>query len=174
MKKNFMLGIVGFCLLFMLATYAQSAVVYVKSDAAGANNGTSWANAFTNFQTAINASAPGDQLWVCKGTYSGSFTSKDGISIYGGFLGNETLLIERNWVLNETILSSGGPILTLSSNNTIDGLIIKNGNYDYGGGINLPSGKSNVSTYNCQFINNRSETQYNGRGGQYSPNRLSQ
>lgn len=43
---------------------ATAADVYASSTAAGANNGTNWANAYTNLQTAVNACAAGDRLFT--------------------------------------------------------------------------------------------------------------
>ncbi|RIL11373.1 MAG: hypothetical protein DCC75_02455 [Proteobacteria bacterium] len=91
-----------------------SAQIYVDSDSAGANDGTSWENAFTNLQSALLASQAGAEIWVSAGTYkpdSGSgnrdatFQMKSGVALYGGFSGGETALDQRNPSLNETILS---------------------------------------------------------------------
>jgi gliding motility-associated-like protein len=43
--------------------------LYVNSNATGANNGTSWANAFTNLQDALNCIDDGEEIWVASGTY---------------------------------------------------------------------------------------------------------
>ncbi len=68
-------------------------------------DGTSWATAFpgTSLQTAINASAPGDEVWVATGTYfttNGAnrnvyFNMVNGVAVYGSFNGTETLLSQR-------------------------------------------------------------------------------
>jgi len=86
----------------------------------GLNNGTSWANAYTNLQTAINAAGAGAQIWVAAGTYkptsyldpnvtndarSRSFLLKGGVSVLGGFAGTETQLDQRDVESNPTILS---------------------------------------------------------------------
>ncbi|MBL7774959.1 MAG: hypothetical protein JNK89_03105, partial [Saprospiraceae bacterium] len=47
----------------MLASLNAQQTIFVKHDAAGANNGTSWANAYTTLYAALNAANPGDQLW---------------------------------------------------------------------------------------------------------------
>ena len=72
---------------------------YVKPGGTGSGNG-SWNNASSNLQGMINASDEQDQVWVAAGEYqpaSGqSFSMKEGVKIYGGFVGNETALIQRN------------------------------------------------------------------------------
>jgi hypothetical protein len=91
-------------------------ILYVNAAAAGLNNGASWANAYTNLQTALTAAAAGSQVWVAAGTYapaSGtdatqqaiSFQLKSGVAIYGGFAGGETALSSRNIAANPTILT---------------------------------------------------------------------
>ena len=94
--------------------------IYVNLAATGANNGTTWADAYTNLQTAINAAGAGAQIWVKAGTYkptsyldpkvtndprSRSFILKGGVSVLGGFAGMETQLDQRDVESNPTILS---------------------------------------------------------------------
>jgi hypothetical protein len=94
---------------------------YVKPTASGSGDGASWANASSDLQAMINASAAGDSVWVAAGTYkptawptgcSGcidprdyTFHVKDGVNLYGGFAGTETDLSQRDIAANETILS---------------------------------------------------------------------
>jgi hypothetical protein len=99
------------CLLVAQWLPAQS-VVYVRSVATGANNGTSWDNAYTQLDAALDNFQPGQQIWVAKGTYVAADTILDvsfnlvtGMKIYGGFAGSESSLSQRNIGLNATILS---------------------------------------------------------------------
>ncbi|GGG89107.1 hypothetical protein GCM10011416_01900 [Polaribacter pacificus] len=86
---------------------------YVKSDATGNNDGSSWANAFTDITTAINESYAGGVIWIASGTYKPHASSRDvyytiskeNLKIYGGFAGTETALNDRVFGANETILS---------------------------------------------------------------------
>ncbi|WP_460474350.1 ELWxxDGT repeat protein, partial [Emticicia fontis] len=91
---------------------------YVKYDAVGTNNGTSWQNAYTSLQSAIENSCAGTEIWIARGTYHPSLLPQDStdnryktfqleaeLLIYGGFRGDETLLSERDVAANPTILS---------------------------------------------------------------------
>jgi len=93
--------------------YAPRPIIYVKSNATGANNGTSWADAFTDLQSAINVADCQSQIWVAKGTYKPtntlnkniSFNVKNYVDWYGGFNGSESALNERNWLVNQSIIT---------------------------------------------------------------------
>jgi predicted outer membrane repeat protein len=84
-------------------------VIYVNRAATGANNGTSWANAYTKLAPALAAAnAPGRQVWVAAGTYTPDTTAwfmNPGTALYGGFVGTETALAQRNATTNATVLS---------------------------------------------------------------------
>ncbi len=83
---------------------------FVKQSAGGLNNGSSWTNAFTNLQTALGTPAC-TEIWVAAGVYkpgasrTNTFNIKSGLLVYGGFVGTETLLGQRNPTANITILS---------------------------------------------------------------------
>ncbi|MFN8348765.1 MAG: choice-of-anchor Q domain-containing protein [Spirosomataceae bacterium] len=93
---------------------------YVKQEASGANNGTSWADAFTDLQSALNIADNEDQVWVAAATYkptrlldaaestnprTRTFFMKNAVKLYGGFAGTESMLTERNPSLNLTVLT---------------------------------------------------------------------
>ncbi len=90
---------------------AQS-IVYVRANATGANNGTSWDNAYKLLDEAIGSVQAGQKIWVATGTYVPTGTDLDesfnivgGMELYGGFAGNETSLSQRNIGANPTFLS---------------------------------------------------------------------
>lgn len=103
-----------YLMLFAVLAFAQAGhaqqVIYVKANATGANDGSSWQDAFTQLQPAIDAATAADQIWVAGGTYyptqqriagvnrSRSFVipdAKNGLRIFGGFAGTETQLSQR-------------------------------------------------------------------------------
>ena len=101
--------------LFLLL-YISSFVngqIFVKHDATGNNDGTSWHNAFTKLQPALDQADTGDQIWIAAGTYipegpspdSSHFLVKNGLAIYGGFNGTESKLEERELWKDTTTLS---------------------------------------------------------------------
>ncbi|WP_126652493.1 right-handed parallel beta-helix repeat-containing protein [Chryseobacterium aureum] len=122
-------------LLFLLNSILISSTVrYVNANSnAGSAPYTSWATASNDLQGVINASQIGDEIWVASGTYfptrdpfgntspsdsrDKTFYLKDGISVYGGFNGTETLLTDRNISSNITILNGDLGVLGSLSDN---------------------------------------------------------
>ena len=137
------------------------AVLHVKSDATGSNDGTSWTDAILNLRTALTIAQTGDEIWVASGTYrptgpagnrEATFQLVNGVGIYGGFAGIETTREQRNPVANVTILSgdlngNDGPNFANNGENSyhvvtgsgttataiLDGFIITGGNANSGG-----------------------------------------
>ena len=103
-------------LIVMLLTapvVSHAATIYVKADATGANNGSSWTDARTDLQGALASAIGGDEIWVAAGNYYPT-TSTDrtlafqlitGVAVYGGFDGTEITLGERDLSTNVVILS---------------------------------------------------------------------
>ncbi len=95
--------------------------VLVDIDATGANNGTSWADAYKYLQDALAVAQGGDQIWVAEGTYkpdantanpsgtgerSATFQLMNGVTIKGGYAGYGAADPDaRDVELYETILS---------------------------------------------------------------------
>ncbi|MBE2207627.1 MAG: hypothetical protein IAE84_08585, partial [Saprospiraceae bacterium] len=156
-------------------------VLYVNANASGANNGSSWTDAFTDLQSALGSTCPNiTEIWVAAGTYkptSGtdrniSFVMKNGVAIYGGFSGNgtETLLSQRNWTTNVTILSGDIGTVGNNSDNTdhiilnnnngltnsavLDGFTITGGNAISGYGGGMYNSNASPTVANCTFAQN--------------------
>ncbi|MCO6495578.1 MAG: hypothetical protein J5I91_07870 [Bacteroidetes bacterium] len=143
MKKQLL---ISFLFIIGIELCQAQKIIYVNQSATGANNGTNWANAYINFQTAIDSANNGESIWVAAGTYqpdSGKFYfMKEGVKIYGGFSGNETQLNQRNWILNITTLKGNGNSVIrndsngLTANAVLDGFVITNAySTNNGGGI---------------------------------------
>jgi predicted outer membrane repeat protein len=109
----------------VVTTSSLTTRLYVKANAAGANNGTSWNDAFTDLQSALNYKcfAAGAEIWVAAGTYkpttstdrNASFFLPSGIKLYGGFAGTESNLNQR-----PTHVIGGGSNATILSGNIGD------------------------------------------------------
>ncbi len=98
--------------------YARPRTILVNHAATGANNGTTWANAYTSLQSALAElrdavnGGPGE-IWVAQGTYKPttgtdqtiSFEPTPGLLLLGGFAGGETTRSARDWRVHPTILS---------------------------------------------------------------------
>ncbi len=157
--------------LFLLISYSLSSqIIYVDQNATGSNNGTDWANAYTDLQTAIANLGSNTTINVAQGTYYPTATTDRTIyfniprdkKLFGGFpTGGGT----RDPELNPTVLS--GDIGTIgdntdnsyhvvyfnnsSSTNEFDGFIVEkgyangSGSYENSGGGVLVTNSSSSS-----------------------------
>jgi parallel beta-helix repeat protein len=119
--------------LLVINYFEVHSQVFVKSNATGLNDGTSWQNAYTDLSIAINNTSSGE-IWVAAGIYKPStdlsgntptdnrlktFRLKENLAIYGGFTGNEEQIDQRDWKTNQTVLSGDIGV----ENNNIDNCI---------------------------------------------------
>ncbi len=182
MNRRCLRFFVLFFVLFLVVSASEGAILYVNTGAAGANDGTSWTDAFRSLQDALNAAASGDEIWVAAGIYrpatgidrSISFVLKNGVALYGGFAGTETLEKQRKWRLNETVLSGNIGVPGSATDNSfhvvvaggtdstavLDGFTITGGNANgaandqkRGGGM-FNTNWSNPELMNCTFAEN--------------------
>ena len=164
-------------------------IFYVKTG--GGGDGSSWTTALGDVQAAIDAASSGDSVWIATGTYypssvrelegaelfGYSFELKDGVSLYGGFKGNETSLSERRlrknggdaWdfsyptVLSQSEGNVGGVIRSgetpLTAPVVLDGLVIQNGQAVGSGVDGMGGGVQAIGTItirNCLISGNLS------------------
>lgn len=168
-------------LLICTSYLSKSQIAYVNAAASGANNGTSWADAYTDLNTAIT-NASGGSIWVVAGTYypglsgttGASFFLKNGVQILGGFNGTEGGPTQRDPAVNVTILSgdldqSGTwnandafrtvQAIDVNSTALLDGFTITGGNAPgmFGGGVYCSatgSGTFDPIIRNCDIHHN--------------------
>ena len=167
-------------------------IIYVNAGiiADAGNNGRSWEQAFANLPKALEEAERQNEaeIWVAKGRYvpgnsrESTFQLTEDVHLYGGFAGDERLMAERDFELNETILDGdingddSASSFTMHSENAyhvvigaegalIDGVTIRGGNANgtgypdnCGGGVLLEG--TAMSIANCHVIEN-----YAGTGG---------
>ncbi|MCB0634788.1 MAG: hypothetical protein R2824_01885 [Saprospiraceae bacterium] len=172
-------------------------------DGSNGKKGLSWEEAFGDLHQALKSAKPGDEIWVAAGiyvpTYDGDrtvpFRLVNEVSMFGGFAGHEKAKEERNFKLNETILS--GEIGTASADDNsytiiyaenvsmktvIDGFVISDANAngtDAGVHPNTCGAAwfnigSSPFILNCTFRQNASREgaaiyNYAGKNGKSSP-----
>lgn len=173
---------------------------YISTNGNDSNDGLSWGQAFATIGKGLDVSVSGDEIWVAAGTYipgtlrTDSFELAEGVSLYGGFSGNEQYLNQRNGIANETILSgdlagnddgalsgfdlldhpkradNSYRVLTAANNTVIDGFIIKGGNAndlgidDIKAGGGIYSNGVSVTVQNCTIAKNSAAS----GGGMYN------
>ncbi len=101
--------------LFLLYSFQiQAQIIYVDQQASGANNGTSWTDAYVDLADGFSDSSA-DEIWITNGSYrrlsanadsSASFVLDRSVTIRGGFQGFETDISERNAVTGATIITA--------------------------------------------------------------------
>lgn len=156
----------------------------------GSGDGTSWAAALGNLNSALTVASSCSgitEIWVKAGTYipfakpygattpltrDNAFYLINGVAIYGGFAGTETLLTERNITANPTILSGDlgtvndasdncvHVVVSLNNNATavLDGFTITGGNANYTAapGVNIAGSILNRTFGGGLSLNNSS------------------
>lgn len=168
MKTLFPILAIGLFMLVLTPSALSGPVLYgnayVKSTATGLGDGTSWTDAYTSLQEAIDKAKPGDVICVAQGTYlpthilgddtlrNRTFYLNKSIVLYGGFIGDpgtEGSFEDRNPGLYVTILSGDVGVAGEASDNAfhvvyfdhvsdsthLDGFIIEHGNSLDGGGF---------------------------------------
>jgi hypothetical protein len=155
---------------YLPTTYQST--LYVKENAMGANDGTSWANAFTDLQSALDFGCY-DEIKVAAGTYKPSkdvygnflptnprdktFYLPNSKRIYGGFAGNETGYEQRNPIAYPTILSGDIGVVGDNSDNAYHVLITAgSGSSTYLDGFTITKGNANSNQEYVIVVNGKS------------------
>ncbi|HOO65170.1 MAG TPA: right-handed parallel beta-helix repeat-containing protein, partial [Synergistaceae bacterium] len=188
----------GVLLMGGLTSPGDAAILYVREDGTGDGSG-GWENASGDLGETLKNAQSGDQIWVARGTYEptldvdydvpGSielttFALKSGVSLYGGFAGDETQLDQRDPQANPTTLTGdnmssypkrnsyhvvtafGQEGTSITAPMRLDGFIVTGGNADgagangangMGGGMYTRLTHKHLAVANCTFTHNAAE-----------------
>lgn len=137
-----------------------ASVVFVDQSASGANDGSSWKDAFTSLDQGIAAAQANWQIWVAKGTYKrGSTTSQAvvtmaaNVAMYGHFKGTEAGLADRDLKsADETLLDGESTVRVANAANAalLDGFVLQHGSAVQGAGL-YAVGIQGLKVANCRF-----------------------
>jgi len=156
-------------------------IFYVDNTVTG-TGGRSWADAFNTIQEAVDTAWYGCDLWVAQGTYAAPGTDpvvimKEGVSMYGSFVGTETTFAQRyDFFANPTYLdgqNTAHHVVIAAGDAEINGFHIIRGNAagggldDYGGGL-FSYYVDNLTIENCIFHDNSAVTRGGGIYQEYS------
>lgn len=191
--KFLKIAIASLVVALLCQSLADAKVVYVNAAATSGGDGTSWPTACRFLQDGLGLTIAGDEVWVAAGTYypddgaadttgdrTASFTLKQDVEIYGGFVGGESERAQRNAAANVTVLSGeiwteklywSLHVVTLAGSAIVDGFTVTQGNangesapHNQGGGIFSPN-TGELKVLNCTFANN---TAHSNGGAIYS------
>lgn len=177
--------------------------VFVRPGATGAADGSTWANAVTSLEVALamarDSGGVVQEIWVARGVYTPTspgiagdprsvvFALPAACAIYGGFLGTESVLSQRDIGANPTVLSgelgeAGDPddnayrvAASAGAGARLDGFIIRDAfntlnecgeacPQAYGGGVRVTGGTLTIA--NCMIRDNAVEaSSLSGVGG---------
>ncbi len=175
-----------FVCLFLSSAVAQS-IIYVTPTGSGNQSGEYWWDAISGIQlqSRLASASAGTQFWITGGRYSpgvlrtATFQIPSGVQVYGGFIGNESHITQRQLSnpSSTTFTGETGDPSIIGDNNRhvvsftnvspttrLDGVVVAGGNADgaapdnAGGGIyNLANSVGNTSQpviANCWLVNN--------------------
>jgi len=169
----------------LTVTTSQPNKFFVNQNATGANNGSSWTDAYIDLTDALDEVSDKDEIWVAAGIYKPGGTSPDtgssfelqsNVKLYGGFAGNEATLEERDLETNVTILSGDIGVEGNSVDNVnvvvkidsdtdyiIDGFTIKGGlGGNSGNGAGIYTSDANVAISNTIITENTASSKGGG------------
>ncbi len=178
------------CLHDLVGDNCEICRKYVDVESSDADpDGSSWETAFTTVQKGIDAAADAVSaanwintcdVWVAKGTYytfvnnaNNTVQLQPNVNIYGGFLGDETELSQRDFNAHVTTLSGQNEIelfgFTYWVSNVVkgaddallDGFVISDGKSPLNGGGMLNVGVS-PTVKNCVFEGNSADSSGGG------------
>jgi hypothetical protein len=108
---------------------AQAQTLHVSPVGTDSNDGLSWTHALKSLSAALTKAIVNDQVWAAAGTYTENVcVLAGGVSIYGGFAGNESTLSQRVFKSNKTQINGSILLSTPFSDppSAVDGFTVQN------------------------------------------------
>jgi predicted outer membrane repeat protein len=151
---------------FIVISGGTTQNVYVDASATGANNGSSWSDAFTNLQDAFNFYCSHHRnIYIAEGTYypdrgtnqtlndrTASFSLKDGDKLYGGFPSGGSVFSQRDPAAYQVVLSGN---INNALSNTDNSYHV----------VTIPAGISNTLLDGITIADGRADENVNSFGG---------
>ena len=107
--------LLGFLVLSLFSRHAEGAIFRVTQNGAGLRDGSSWTNACDagRFPQLLSGATPGTEIWIAEGRYRpgspnrpySAFILPPGVSLYGGFAGNEVSVEQRDPLAHVSVLT---------------------------------------------------------------------
>lgn len=125
------------------------AQIYVDQSANGNNDGSSWADAFTDIQSAVNVAMDNDEILIAEGLYQQGteILINKPLIIRGGYDANNG---SQNMTANPTIIDGNNShrVLNISAETVLIGLTIQHGRVysEVAGGVSETSGGGILAT----------------------------
>jgi hypothetical protein len=156
--------------------YPTRLYVAASQTATNGGDGLTWKTAFKTIESALAypCSQSLTEVWIAQGLYkpASPLQMKNGVTIYGGFVGSETVLTARpainpvNGNPSSTTISGDNTrrvfehpsSLSLTISAALDGVIITEGRSNQGGGMyneGSPGTPAGPTLRNCSFLNNQ-------------------
>ena len=116
-------------------------------------DGSTWESPFRTINQALNVASAGDEIWVARGLYqegagdAPAVQMKNGVRMYGGFIGMEDSKFERDIFANITAIDGANErYAVVGADSVLDGFVIINGG--------MYNDDVSPVVRNCGFANN--------------------
>ncbi len=155
------------------AEFGAGIILHVDADSTAAEpDGSTWATAYPNLQSAVDAAPDNAHIWVAEGTYISAadavLSMRATVALYGGFSGTEIYRDQRDWNAHKSVIDGQETRCCVvgADNATLDGFTVTRGSSDVGGGMRNFSVSPVVA--HCAFVENSASgyggAMYNGVG----------
>ncbi len=154
----------------VVAEFGSGIVIHVDADStAVAPDGATWATAYADLQTAVDAAPYNAQVWVAEGKYTSVegavLNMRAAVLVYGGYAGTEVYRDQRDWNAHKSVIDGQDArrCVVGADYAALDGFTVTHGKADNGGG--MMNGNASPVVERCVFAANSAA---NDGGGMYN------